>query len=67
MATIQNENWLSVKQLAEEFGIAMSTQAKYRKLRIIPFSKIGGFIFYSRDKINEWLMRHTFEAEGALR
>lgn len=61
MATITNTDWLNVQQLKEEFGMAPSTQAKYRKEKKIPYSKIGGFVYYSRKKINEWLERHTFD------
>jgi len=63
---MQNSQWLNTKTLQEEFGIAESTQAKYRAEKTIPYSKIGGFIFYSREKIYQWLERHSFEAEGLV-
>ena len=56
--TTQNE-WLTPDDLFEEFGIAKSTQAKYRMNRKIPFSKIGSkYIKYNRTEINEWLHNH---------
>lgn len=61
---MKNEDWLDTKMLKEEFGIAESTQAKYRSNRSIPFAKIGGFIFYSRKKIYEWLESHSFETNN---
>jgi len=63
---MNNEKWLNTKTLAKEFGIAESTQSRYRANRTIPFSKIGGFIFYSRDKIYEWLEKHSFDADGEM-
>lgn len=62
---MSNNEWINPKQLREEFGIAESTQAKYRRSRTIPFSKIGGFIFYSRVRIHEWLDMHTFTTKGS--
>jgi len=61
---MSSNEWLNTKTLLEEFGIAVSTQAKYRQLKMIPYSKIGGFVFYSRTKINAWIEKHTFEADG---
>lgn len=61
-----NTEWLNPKEFSEEFGMALSTQAKYRSAKKIPYSKIGGFILYSRKKINEWLESHTFEAVGSF-
>jgi len=61
---MDNTKWLNTETLAQEFGIAGSTQAKMRKEKKIPYSKVGGFIFYSRKKIDEWLEQHSFEAQG---
>jgi len=62
---MNNQDWFNTETLALEFGIAKSTQAKYRSEKAIPYSKIGGFIYYSKKKIYEWLDNHSFEAEGA--
>lgn len=61
-----NTEWINPKEFSKEFGMALSTQAKYRSKKKIPYSKIGGFILYSRKKINEWLESHTFEAVGSF-
>lgn len=60
---MSNNEWLDPKKFEEEFGFSESTQAKYRSESKIPYSKIGGFVFYSRKKINEWLEKHSFEAD----
>ncbi len=62
-----NTEWINPKTFYEEFGMALSTQAKYRKEKKIPYSKIGGFVLYSRKKIYEWLEKHTVtNTEGVL-
>lgn len=63
---MRNGNWLNTRTLQEEFGIAQSTQEKYRSDKTIPYSKVGGFIFYSREKIYQWLERHSIEAEEMI-
>jgi len=61
---MNNNKWLNTKELACEYGIALSTQAKYRKNKFIPYIKLGGFIRYSREKIDDWLESHSFEPTG---
>ncbi len=51
----EKKDWLSPDDVTEEYGIAKSTQAQYRSLSKIPFSKLGRKIFYSRVKLNKWL------------
>ena len=61
---MNNNKFLNTKELAAEYGIALSTQAKYRKNRFIPFIKLGGFVRYSREKIDTWLELHSFEVQS---
>jgi hypothetical protein len=61
---MSNEKWIDTDGLEKEFGIKKSTQALYRSKRKIPFSKIGGFIYYDRKKINEWIENHSVEVAG---
>lgn len=61
---MSSNDWLDPKKLEAEFGIAESTQARYRSEKKIPYSKIGGFVFYSRAKIHEWLESNSFEIEA---
>ena len=60
---MSDKKWLNTKELVMEFGIAESTQSRYRAQKSIPYSKIGGFIFYSREKIYAWFEEHSFEVE----
>ena len=47
--------WLSPKELFEQFGIALPTQAKYRMKKSIPYNKIGSKIFYKLSDIHRWI------------
>ncbi|WP_456390266.1 helix-turn-helix domain-containing protein [Hydrogenimonas sp.] len=58
-----DKRWMSQDDLEKEFGFKKPTQQKYRTKRKIPFVKIGGFIYYDRKKIEEWLERHAIEAD----
>jgi len=62
---IHEKRWLNTKELAHEYDISIPTQERYRRAKMIPYTKIGGFIRYSRDKIEAWLEAHSFEATGA--
>lgn len=56
---MKEKRWLSPNNLELEFEIKTSTQAKMRMAKKIPFSKIGKFIRYDRELINEWLETHN--------
>jgi predicted DNA-binding transcriptional regulator AlpA len=62
---MDGKRWINPGELAEMFGIAKSTQAKMRSDKTIPYSKIGGFIYYSVEKIEAWLEAHSIEPKGA--
>lgn len=46
--------WLTPKDLAHEFDITLSTQAKMRMKNRIPYHKIGKYVRYKRTDINKW-------------
>jgi len=48
------KEWLSPKELYQEYGISTSTQAKMRVSKSIPFHKISKYVRYKRDDINLW-------------
>lgn len=58
------KRWLTIKDFEEEFGVASSTQAKMRRDKVLPYSKLGGFVFYDRNAIDKVLENHTI---GAIR
>ena len=56
-----NKLWLTPKELESEYSISVSTQAKWRMDRKIPFSKVGKFIRYNREDINQWLKNNAIK------
>jgi len=56
--TDYKKEWLSTKELEEEFGFSIPTQDRMRRERTVPYSKVGRNIRYSRTKINAWLEDH---------
>ena len=53
--TTNYNDWLTPQELEENYGFSKSRQARLRMERKIPFSKIGNYIRYSREAINQWL------------
>jgi len=47
--------WLSVSDLANEYGFKKDTQAKLRMNKKIPYSKVGRKILYCRFSIDNWI------------
>ncbi len=48
------KEYVSPVELQKEFGISLSTQAKMRVARVIPYHKISKYVRYKRADINEW-------------
>jgi len=55
------KRWLSPDDLFKEFGIGLSNQQKLRTNRKIPFSKVGRYIRYDLNKINQWLENNSID------
>lgn len=53
----QNE-WFDPQGLEDYSHMKKSTQAKYRMLGKIPFCKIGKFIRYNKNEIDQWIASH---------
>ncbi|MDO9305112.1 MAG: helix-turn-helix domain-containing protein [Sulfuricurvum sp.] len=56
-----NERWLSPTQLEEMFGIKKKTQDVWRHKKKLPYSKLGGFVYYDIEKIHILLEQHSIE------
>jgi excisionase family DNA binding protein len=52
------ENYLSVAQAAEYLTLAKSTMYQYVHYRTIPHLKIGGRIVFSKNELDNWIMKH---------
>ncbi|EIA5268078.1 helix-turn-helix domain-containing protein, partial [Campylobacter jejuni] len=63
----KNKNFLTPKQLEDEFGISISKQNKMRMQKnqnstnSLPFIKIGKTILYKRSEIEIWLDKNTIK------
>ena len=55
MKSIQNKEWLTPIELEAEYSFSRSRQARLRMESKIPYSKVGNYIRYSREAINNWL------------
>jgi hypothetical protein len=53
------KRWLSPKELEYEYGFSVSNQAQMRMKKIIPHTKVGGYVRYDRLKIDQWLENNT--------
>ncbi|HIP20067.1 MAG TPA: DNA-binding protein [Sulfurimonas sp.] len=53
--TINNKEWLTPDELAQEYGFSKSTQNQYRMARKIPYHKVSRFIRYKKSEIDKWL------------
>ena len=50
------KEWLSPREVSKEFGLSVSTLAKWRMQNLhLPFSKIGKYIKYKRSDIETFL------------
>lgn len=64
--TKELKRWLTPKDVANEYGISINTQAKYRMRSVIPYSKINRIIRYDRLKLDEWFEKHAIKSERIL-
>jgi hypothetical protein len=60
---IKQNRWLTPKDVVQEYGISINTQAKYCMRGLIPFSKINKIIRYDRTKLDEWFEYHAIEVK----
>ena len=63
---MENELYFNTETLEKAFGISKDTQARYRSQKAIPFSKIGGFIWYKKKEIYEWIDNHAIKVVGSI-
>jgi excisionase family DNA binding protein len=54
-----NKRFLDVKEVAEEYGLAISTIYTMVSQRRIPFVKMGRRTKFDRYRLDEWVSCHT--------
>ena len=58
------KNWLSPLNVYNEYGLSVSTLAKWRmKNKNLPFSKIGKYVKYRRIDIENFLEAHVISID----
>jgi len=56
-----NKRWITPKEFQVEFSISLSTQAKKRSKKQLPYTKWGGSVLYDRLVIDKMLESHSIE------
>ena len=49
------KRWLTIEEVEREYGFSNNTQKRMRRLKHIPFSKVGKKIRYDRLELDKWL------------
>ncbi len=47
------KQWLNSDELEAEYGILKSTQAKMRMAKTLPYHKVGKYVRYKREDIDQ--------------
>ena len=49
------KRWLTIEDVEREYEFNNNAQARMRRLKLIPFSKVGKQIRYDRIELDRWL------------
>jgi hypothetical protein len=49
------KRWLTIEDVEREYDFNNNTQARMRRFKLIPFSKVGKNIRYDRLELDQWL------------
>ena len=49
------KRWLTIEDVEREYNFNSNTQARMRRFKLIPFSKVGKKIRYDRLALDKWL------------
>ena len=55
------KRWLEISDVELEYGFNNNTQKRMRRLKLIPFSKVGKKIRYDRVELDKWLEDNKIE------
>ena len=56
------KEWLSNREALDLLGLSKASLQRYRKSGLLPYSKLGGNIFYRYDDLVRVLERHAVRA-----
>ena len=61
-----NKEWLNPKEVYQDYGLSVSTLAKWRMNNLhLPYSKVGKYIKYKRADIEAFLNDNVVEVKEA--
>lgn len=61
------KEWLSPKEVSSNYGMSISSLAKFRMdNKYLPYSKVGKYIKYRRADIEAFLNNNIVEAVGGV-
>jgi len=59
-------DWLDPQEICRMLSISKRTLDSYREQGLLPYSKIGGKVFYRQIDIDEYLSNHITRKRGRL-
>jgi hypothetical protein len=57
------KNYINPVEFKKIYGFGLDNQAKMRMNRKIPFSKLGRYVRYNRQEIDNWIENNKIEME----
>ncbi|MBE0647552.1 MAG: helix-turn-helix domain-containing protein [Bacteroidales bacterium] len=60
---IINREWIEPKELASILHIARRTLADYSRRGYLPYSRLGGRVYYRLSDVNEYLSAHIIRKQ----
>lgn len=59
-----NSDWIDCQSVCQMLSVSKRTLDHYREQGLLPYSKIGGKVFYRKSDIEGFLDRHVIRKEG---
>lgn len=60
---LKNNRWITVEEVANEYGFSKTKQQTLRNGKQIPYLKVGGSIRYDRVALDQWLEDQSIGVE----
>lgn len=64
--TLQRFNLISLHDAIDLLGVSRSTFDRWRKLKQLPFVKIGKEILIDKNELEQWVRHHSFSIQNPL-
>jgi len=60
----EEHKWTDHQEICQTLNISKRTLDNYRERGLLPYSKIGGKVYYRPGDINDYLNKHIVKKEG---